>query len=133
MSRRLKLIITIGAPVLLIAALIFKEQIFALSAVLGKCIFHEVTGLHCTGCGNTRSVKALMSGHILLSIRNNPAILFLTIALGLLYCEVASDVIGKPVKLLPRKAWLWWTVFALFIIFYIVRNFVSVLAPIPEI
>lgn len=133
MSRRLKLIITVGVPVLLIAALIFREQIFALSAVLGKCIFHEVTGFYCTGCGNTRSVKALMRGDILLSIRNNPAIVFLTAALGLLYCEAALDLAGKRVKLLPRKAWLWWTIFVLFIIFYIVRNFVSGLAPIPEV
>lgn len=133
MSKRLKLIIVIGAPIILIIALIFKEQVFAMSAVLGKCIFHEVTGFYCTGCGNTRSVKALMRGDILLSVRNNPAIVFLTVALGLLYCEVALDVIGKRVKLLPRKAWLWWTVFALFIIFYIVRNFVSGLAPIPEV
>lgn len=133
MSRRFKLIITIGVPIMLIVALIFKDQIFALSSVLGKCIFHEVTGYYCTGCGNTRSVKALMRGNILLSIRNNPAIVFLTAALGLLYCEVALDVIGKRVKLLPRKAWVWWTIFVLFIIFYIVRNFVSILAPIPEV
>jgi hypothetical protein len=36
-----------------------------------KCILHELTGLHCPGCGSQRAVYALLHGKILLAMHNN--------------------------------------------------------------
>ena len=35
------------------------------------CVFHELTGLYCPGCGNTRALSALLHGHLGESLRNN--------------------------------------------------------------
>ena len=38
---------------------------------LPKCLFHELTGLYCPGCGGQRSLHALLHGHILTAINYN--------------------------------------------------------------
>ena len=38
------------------------------------CLFHEWTGLYCPGCGGTRAIKALLSGHPVLSFLYHPLI-----------------------------------------------------------
>lgn len=40
------------------------------------CIFHEITGLYCPGCGGTRAFFALLHGHPILSFMYNPAVLY---------------------------------------------------------
>jgi len=36
-----------------------------------KCIFHEITGLNCPGCGSQRAVSALLHGHLLQAMDYN--------------------------------------------------------------
>ena len=55
---------------------------------------------------------------------------FLSLLLCLLYLETVSGIIGKDIKLLPRKTWIWMIVIGLFVVYYIVRNFIPALAPI---
>ncbi len=40
------------------------------------CLFLEITGLYCPGCGGTRALKALLRGEILTSILYHPLILY---------------------------------------------------------
>lgn len=53
------------------------------------CTFHELTGLHCAGCGMTRAVHAVLEGRLLEALRLNP--------LG---------VVGLPVLALALVPWL---------------------------
>jgi hypothetical protein len=39
------------------------------------CVFHELTGLDCPGCGMTRAVLALLELDVNQAIRNNPLLL----------------------------------------------------------
>jgi hypothetical protein len=38
---------------------------------LPKCLFHQVTGLYCPGCGVQRSFHALLHGHLLQAMDHN--------------------------------------------------------------
>lgn len=55
----------------------------------GVCLFHIITGIPCPSCGSTRSVAALLHGHIMKSLAINP--------LGVL---IAAIMVCAPVWLL---------------------------------
>ena len=43
------------------------------------CLFQEITGLYCPGCGGTRAVKALLKGEVISSFLYHPFILYMVI------------------------------------------------------
>jgi hypothetical protein len=40
------------------------------------CVFQELTGLYCPGCGGTRALKALLKGDVITSILYHPLTLY---------------------------------------------------------
>ncbi len=40
------------------------------------CVFRELTGLYCPGCGGTRAVKAMLKGDLVSSFLYHPLILY---------------------------------------------------------
>jgi hypothetical protein len=50
---------------------------------LPKCIFHQLTGFYCPGCGGQRSLHALLNGNFLLAIDYN--LLFILLLPFILY------------------------------------------------
>lgn len=62
------------------------------SRLLPRCVFHEATGLHCPGCGNTRAAHALLHGDVVEAFRQN-----------------AYTVIALPILALAAwRSWLAW-------------------------
>ena len=93
-----------------------------LSFHLPPCVFYRLTGLYCPGCGNSRSVRALLRGQFWLSLRYNVFPLF-TLLLGVLWMiEQVTGLFGRPYRLLPRRPWAIWTIVILFLLYYVVRN-----------
>ena len=131
MTKRERLIILLTVPCVILGLFLMRERLIALSASFPPCSFRVLTGYHCPGCGNTRSVKALMHGDILLSLRNNPIILFGCLVGVQFYAEQIVGFFWKDVKLVPRKMWVWIIVIVAFVIFYVVRNFIPEKAPVP--
>ena len=56
--------------------------LYILSEVLNfsllKCIFHEITGLHCPGCGVTRMISSILRLDFYQAFRYNPLVFILS-------------------------------------------------------
>lgn len=62
------------------------ELITSYMYIAPPCLFHVVTGLHCPGCGGTRAVVLLFSGHPLLSLYYHPLVLYTLVGAVILLC-----------------------------------------------
>ena len=86
------------------------------------CLFHELTGLNCPGCGGTRAAYQLLHGHLLSALRDN-ALLVLTLAGLVVYGAwfAARKIRRQPVTLAVPPKVLWsYLIFA--IAFSVLRN-----------
>ncbi len=130
MNKKLFTALAVLFPALLICGFIFRSSLIAFGELLPPCPFYILSGYYCPGCGNTRSVTHLLGGDILLSLRCNITPLFLLILFTLLYAEMIFSLAGKRVCLLPRNKATWVCVIVLFLAYYILRNFIPILAPV---
>lgn len=48
------------------------------------CMFHLITGYYCPGCGGTRAIEYVLSGHFIKSIYYHPLVLYVALP-GLLF------------------------------------------------
>lgn len=90
------------------------------------CIFHEITGLHCPGCGGTRAIVALYNRNLYQAFRYNMIIVIL-LPFFILHCILRY--IFKLKYKIPN-----WTIYVLIVVallFGILRNipYFSYLAP----
>jgi len=115
-------------PALLIAA-----ALGALAAVwwvdpadwaLPLCSFYRLTGWYCPGCGATRATHELLHGRVLAALGNNALwIGLLPVALYAAASEARRIIGGRPWPGdLARQAWFYWTVAALAVVFFVLRN-----------
>ncbi|MGA9451985.1 MAG: DUF2752 domain-containing protein [Verrucomicrobiia bacterium] len=86
------------------------------------CLFHELTGLNCPGCGGTRAAYQLLHGHLLLALRDN-ALFILTVAAltlrGLWF--IARRIRHQPATLaVPPKTL--WAFLVVAVVFSVLRN-----------
>jgi len=90
---------------------------------LPRCLLHETTGLHCSGCGGQRAVHALLQGRVLAALGYN-ALLVLALPF-VLYTGVRSAGAGwfgwKLPRLRIRAAWIWGLLIVI-LLFTLARN-----------
>lgn len=89
-----------------------------------RCQLHSLTGLHCPGCGLTRSVHSLLNGHLEQAIAWNPLALILVPLLGfLLLRSLLSWAWEKPIPSTIRyPAWTAAVIGTVLVLFGILRN-----------
>jgi hypothetical protein len=73
--------------------------------IFPQCIFHQMTGLDCPGCGAQRALHQLLHGHLIAALQLN-AMFVLSLPLFAWYAPrlVSGMVSGTPVPLNTR--WL---------------------------
>lgn len=112
------------------------EQLYQWTTHHMFCMFHALTGIYCPGCGGTRSVYYLLTGHPLLSLRYHPITLYTItgisyVCIRLLLDHVAArqaaqrktsqKAFGRHKKYHPSPAWLW-VALAVILVNWFVKN-----------
>jgi hypothetical protein len=69
MKKEVYQLIFVSSAVIILSLLYFFYP--AASHFYPKCIFYQLTGLYCPGCGSQRSVSALLHGKIMQAISYN--------------------------------------------------------------
>ena len=92
---------------------------------LPRCMFHQMTGLYCPGCGATRALSALLHGNVKASLHNN-LLLFPLLTLIVVLIVKPEISLKRPVAV---------AIVAVVLLFTILRNIpvapFTYLAPIP--
>ncbi len=91
---------------------------------LPLCGFHNLTGLHCPGCGITRATHELLHGRLASAFDYHPLwIILLPLVLYTGLSEAMRFVVGRRLPLdMLRKPWFFGLVVAAAFVFGILRN-----------
>jgi hypothetical protein len=86
------------------------------------CLFHQITGLNCPGCGGTRSFYALLHGNLPLALKDNALFVLLIPAFALRGAWFATKQIQRrpTAQFLPAK--FLWLLLVVAVIFTVLRN-----------
>jgi len=86
------------------------------------CLFHALTGWNCPGCGGTRSLYALLHGHLRAALRDNALFVILLAAAGARGIWFAARRTQRqPVgEFLPTN--FLWAALAVAVVFTVLRN-----------
>jgi hypothetical protein len=100
------------------------------------CVFHQLTGLHCPGCGATRCLYALVHGRLAEAASYNIVFLaLLPLVLTWLGWLWVNALLGRPLPVLRVPPWVFRALLLLMIAFWILRNLpyppFTLLAPHP--
>ena len=97
-----------------------------------RCVFHQVTGMDCPGCGSLRALHELLHGHLWTALQLNALAILSLPLLGWLAWRFAwRELKGGP-AVVVRPVWLWlylaaWVTFGL--VRFLRSPFVAMLDP----
>lgn len=119
---------TILIPVVVILLYIVRAFFIRLAQALPPCPVYSIFHLYCPACGNTRCVKALFRGDLLMAIHYNISPVIVGIFIILAYIEFASFSFGKHIQILPRRISFYLILIVLLMFYLIIRNFIPYFA-----
>lgn len=89
-------------------------------AIFPPCLFHQLTGLDCPGCGAQRALHQLLHGHLTAAIRLNALfVLSLPLFVWMGARFLWRNFRGESANFIFR--W-WWAYLAAWILFGVLRN-----------
>ena len=131
MYQRWQKMLVIVAPFAVLAVCALIAWFVLHYVTLLPCPSYTLLHIYCPGCGSTRAVGALMHGDVLLSLRQNPAIVVMLLLAALYYLEFALKVWGVRFRIPPLHNWKFIAaLLVLWVAYAVVRNFVPAVAPI---
>lgn len=120
-SKALRILVGIGVPICAVCLALF----FFLLKKTPPCIFYEITGLYCVGCGAGRAFLSLLGGKVYAAFRYNPLLIILLPFLAYYLLKVyTSFVFGRDILPLPniRAKWVGITLLIIIVAFWVFRN-----------
>ena len=130
----LRVAIGVGTPM----ALLFLALVCLYSGNTPPCVFYELTGLYCVGCGTGRSILSMLHGKFYAAFRFQP-LLFIFLPLITYYSvkKYIAFVFGRDVLPFPKiqSRFVGIFILAIIIAYWILRNLpffpFNLLAPTP--
>lgn len=113
-----------------LSVLIFSGLIYvyyndpSTSGIYPKCVFHEITGFYCPGCGSLRAAHQLLHFNIVAAIRYNSLLVVILIPL-LFYAvinELRNSIFKKNNTNFTQSAAFGFIMIGVVIAFWILRN-----------
>ena len=119
--RRL-LVIVLAVALLLVFGSIYYTLDPSQSGFFPRCVFHELTGYKCPGCGTQRAVHALLHGDVAAALRYNAILLIAVPWIAL--CLYAESQRTRNPRLYDRlnAPLLIWLFLAIVLIWWLLRN-----------
>ena len=116
-----------GTAILLTAGFVAAAVLFLFNPVehgfYPQCLFHQMTGLDCPGCGSLRALHQLSHGHLVAALRFNPLlVLLLPAAAWMGFRAMIRQTTGRQLPGWTMAVWGWWALLAVIIFFGIARN-----------
>lgn len=101
----------------------------SLTDILPGCILYQFTGWYCPGCGGTRALSALLSGHPVQSFLYHPAVDYVGVLCGWFMISQTIERFSKgriPIGMKYHDYYLW-ILLAVLILHCVIRNIVKLL------
>jgi Protein of unknown function (DUF2752) len=86
------------------------------------CLFHQLTGLNCPGCGGTRALYALLHGHWRLALKDNALFILSLVAAVIWIARFAFQKSRNQQATFQLPPGILWGILVVAIIFTILRN-----------
>lgn len=91
------------------------------------CVFQLITGLYCPGCGGTRALKYLLTGHLVKSFCYHPFVLYGAVILVLWLGELwIAKKTGKSIDGLLHKQAVIYVGVAILLMNWMFKNYMLV-------
>ena len=118
-STRKKILLTAG----MICLAVSYYALYKTTGLAFPCLWYEITGWFCPGCGLTRMLESLVSGKFYQAFRFNPLVfLLLPFGIGLFGDYLYNRVRGRQPLINRLPEWFWVTLILVALVFGLMRN-----------
>ncbi|MBF0344841.1 MAG: DUF2752 domain-containing protein [Nitrospirae bacterium] len=124
-SRKIEYVFFAGVTV--VAGIILYRFNPENTALFPSCIFHDMTGLYCPGCGGTRALNCLLHGDIVAAFGYNQ----LMVVLVPVVMYVVLSYMFSSWRFSRVSLSVMWFMLAVVVLYGILRNLTPVLYPHP--
>lgn len=116
--------VALGFFIVIAILLIYFLILYKFNLFKFKCIFHEITGLNCPGCGITRMISNFIKGDFINGIKYNYFLGYtFIIVIFIIGYSIYSYISNKKIKYIE---WFNILYLSLFILWGIIRNILKV-------
>ncbi len=101
------------------------ELIKLYRAAGSPCLMHAITGWYCPGCGGTRSVMFLLTGHPMMSFIYHPLVLYTAIVIAYILLRHLFDMFRTKSFRTQKKYFrttMLWVALLITVINFLVKN-----------